>query len=753
MADENKIQLDVELSESSIDNSFKAIDKRAEKSAKESAAVFGEYFQKQENELKDSIDRIVGETRKTAQKSAKESAAAFAEAFEKQDKIYKASVKQNIDNAINAITGSNNIKKSAQESASVFEEAFAKEITGNKSIDKALNAILPAADASAAMGTGLARLAVPLAAVTAGIVALGVAAKETFDLIIAGEKEIKLENKFKVLAQQAGIAGDAIRDDLTKAVDGLVGESELLQLASETFIQLGNNAKQLPQILELARKTYAVFGGDVVKNTEAITNAIFTGQTRQLKQLGILVDTEKVYKDYARTLGTVVPLLSEQQKQQALLNEVLRQGNERFRNVDVDGGKATDAVKRFSVAVGELKDQLAILASNTLGQTLADAANSVSKFVAGINKAFQTANNPADQVEKLNMQIRYLTGSIKGAEEQLRNFNAVERFFLEDSFKESIQEKSALLVKYQKELEEATRKQAAEQAAAANTGAVAGQPSTVSDEYLRRKQELVAKVQSLNEQLAASELQLAQDEFTREQTRANLEAVTYQQRYAAELKFQQDKSQLEKFFADNGINDVDLRNQAREALESQHVNNLLKIDKTYIDNKKKLEKAANDSAYNATSTALGQIATLQQNASDELAAIGKAAAITKATMDGYVAVQNALAQVPYPFNFAAAALVGVAAAANVAKIASIGGSEGGGGSAAFQPGTGGTPGLPNTGPIVEAPLPTETVAEVPATSINLTINGNVLDRRETGLEIAQILEEQFADQGLVIRGA
>jgi hypothetical protein len=49
--------------------------------------------------------------------------------------------------------------------------------------------------------------------------------------------------------------------------------------------------------------------------------------------------------------------------------------------------------------------------------------------------------------------------------------------------------------------------------------------------------------------------------------------------------------------------------------------------------------------------------------------------------------------------------------------------------------------------------PEDTEPLTPQTAVNLTINGNVLDRRETGLEIARILEEQFADQGLVIRGA
>lgn len=69
-------------------------------------------------------------------------------------------------------------------------------------------------------------------------------------------------------------------------------------------------------------------------------------------------------------------------------------------------------------------------------------------------------------------------------------------------------------------------------------------------------------------------------------------------------------------------------------------------------------------------SSLGTIATLQSNSNKKLFAIGKAAALSQATIDGVAAVQKALTATIPPFNFALAALVGVASAANIAKIAS-----------------------------------------------------------------------------------
>lgn len=73
----------------------------------------------------------------------------------------------------------------------------------------------------------------------------------------------------------------------------------------------------------------------------------------------------------------------------------------------------------------------------------------------------------------------------------------------------------------------------------------------------------------------------------------------------------------------------------------------------------------------------GNLSSLSKSGNSEIAAIGRAAAIAQATMDGVLAVQKALASAPPPWNYAMAAAVGVAAAANVAQIAGIGFYNGG----------------------------------------------------------------------------
>lgn len=103
--------------------------------------------------------------------------------------------------------------------------------------------------------------------------------------------------------------------------------------------------------------------------------------------------------------------------------------------------------------------------------------------------------------------------------------------------------------------------------------------------------------------------------------------------------------------------------------------NVLEQQGVLNHNQAEQAKAGIDSKYNdirfkGAETVLDSLSELSQSKNKELAAIGKAAAMVDATIKGYQAIQNAYAQVPYPFNIAAAAAMAVATGVQVANIAS-----------------------------------------------------------------------------------
>lgn len=97
------------------------------------------------------------------------------------------------------------------------------------------------------------------------------------------------------------------------------------------------------------------------------------------------------------------------------------------------------------------------------------------------------------------------------------------------------------------------------------------------------------------------------------------------------------------------------------------------VDRMKLTNDlKKQEDQVNALRLGGYSTFFSGLASLSQSGNDRLNEIAKGAAIGKATIDAYLAIQNALATVPYPANFAAAAGIGIQAFANVSKIAGVG---------------------------------------------------------------------------------
>lgn len=146
------------------------------------------------------------------------------------------------------------------------------------------------------------------------------------------------------------------------------------------------------------------------------------------------------------------------------------------------------------------------------------------------------------------------------------------------------------------------------------------------------------------------------------------------------------KAQSDKLI--NEQNYVEAKRQLKKVEEQIEKDSFFRIQD--FDKLTQKEKVAN------LKSTLGTIASLQSSSSQELFAIGKAAAIANATIDGISAVQKALSSAPPPFNFALAALVGTATALNVSKIASSQPPQG------FAFGglvTGGTPGIDSV-PIV-----------------------------------------------------
>ena len=789
MADDNKIQLDLEISDRSIAASWDLVDERAQKSAQDSAAVFEEASKKQESALLRSIERVTGVSRDLARKGAAEAMDALSskEAAAKSAEIFQLRFKQNLDNSIKQLTGADRVKKSAAESASVFEDAFRKEA--------AAWAPVPI-DVGAASGAGgfqaiksLADVNAAVALARQGVALLQKAFSDTLNFVLEGEKIQKIETRFKALSTQVGIASESFSVDMKKALNGFVDDTDALEFASQAFVKLGNSAKALPQVIEASRKSYQAFGGDILTNAGKIINAAETGSARTLRDIGLYTNLEAAVKKYAKSIGTVPALLTDTQKEQARLNAILAEADTRFAGIQLKAG-ATSAYTQLKVSLKDLGDEFAKIANSTLGKTFQGLAEGAKKVVDSINEGLRKAR-PADTVQEVNDRLSALQVQQSKYAKELANQGVGAVTSYTAALKGQL-----ILVKEKIAKYEALRSTMLQAAAEELAASKKNEPvdNSAADERVRREQAAVEKINELNKAQLQSKIVLAQDELNLNNTQSNLDALYFEQKKQALNNFNLEYAALQKTFDENGTFTAEQRRKGTELLEGTHENNLLKLRNDY---KNKLKLITNEEAYDIQglgdvfsnvlegikNAALFQfttikgslkelgkafVTTFKQQATNAIFAFAQGSKNAEEAANGlFTGILNAMGEMlisqglgfiiqgaaytyagmPNGPALAAAGAGMVAVGATLAAVsAANGGKVGAGSSGGGATGADTGAGFSNnpTTPIVDMK------PENPNTTINVNVD-KVFDRKETGMWITDILQDNFEQNGIIVR--
>lgn len=241
--------------------------------------------------------------------------------------------------------------------------------------------------------------------IAAGVVGAAVAAfKISLDFTKEAEHVHQVSNSFKAIAEQAGLSADKIKGELITAVQGLATETETLEAGSKAMILLGTNADKVGEIMELARKRSALFGGSVIENFNQLSQALAMGNSRMLKHLGLVVDQKKAYDDFAKSQGTQVEYLTDAGKKQAILNAALDVGKDRFKNVDESTLGVTRSQIQLNVAWIEFKESIGEFVQGVLGPALLFMFDKLKIVMDGLTTMTHVFNREAAPVMKLSFQ-------------------------------------------------------------------------------------------------------------------------------------------------------------------------------------------------------------------------------------------------------------------------------------------------------------------------------------------------------------
>lgn len=249
------------------------------------------------------------------------------------------------------------------------------------------------------------------AAITGSLIVAVETMKKALDFEMEAENIQQINQSFEILTKQSGIATDALREGLDKAAGGMIADTELLNIANKAIVTMGKSAEKLPELLEMARKSTALFGGDLRTNFENLATAVERGNQRMLKHLGINIDVAAAVKKYADANHLAVNEVNEAGKRQAILNATLEKGKTAFAGINVDTKEATNNTQRFKTSIAELGETFVLVFDKLFGYSIKRATAVSADMASGVKDLMLSFAGTESQ--KAQLSIRAMQTSIK----------------------------------------------------------------------------------------------------------------------------------------------------------------------------------------------------------------------------------------------------------------------------------------------------------------------------------------------------
>lgn len=255
----------------------------------------------------------------------------------------------------------------------------------------------------------------------------------------AGELE-GLKTGFENLTKAQGESADVMLNKVSAALDGTVDKMTIMQNVNNAILLgLPASSDKMAELADTAQRLGRAVGRGPVDAFNDLVIGIGRQSRMILDNLGLVVDTEKAYQDYAKALGKSKDELTAAEQKQAFYNAALDSAKKKVEELGPEALTVKDKMAQLSAGWKDfITDlQLSLIESGAFTDILKsvkDAMTSVMNTIANnkdlIPKVFKAAANAVSGLAKLippivemfsfmvnNAQtILTLLGALKGAQ-------------------------------------------------------------------------------------------------------------------------------------------------------------------------------------------------------------------------------------------------------------------------------------------------------------------------------------------------
>jgi hypothetical protein len=185
---------------------------------------------------------------------------------------------------------------------------------------------------------------------------------------------------YQRLGQESGINSDKLLEDMERATAGTVDRFTMMQAANRALLAGGADiAEHLPELFRIASAAAMATGQDVTYITETLVKGIVKASPLLIDNAEIYIKVGQAVDKYAASLGKTTEQLSAAERQQAVLQAVLQEGETYVARIGDTADSSAAAFMRFDVAIQNNKRSLQTWAA----EAARPAIDVLTEFLSG----------------------------------------------------------------------------------------------------------------------------------------------------------------------------------------------------------------------------------------------------------------------------------------------------------------------------------------------------------------------------------
>jgi hypothetical protein len=201
---------------------------------------------------------------------------------------------------------------------------------------------------------------------------------------------------------------------LKEATNGLISSMDLMQSSNQAvLLGVDDGSGKFEKLSGAALKLGASMGITAKEALDSLVVGIGRGSKLVLDNLGIMVDSEKAYRDYAKSINTTADALTDAQKKLAFQAAAFDAVNESAAGLADPADTAAGAYARLKVSISELIDKMSTAVSDS------------DRLKNSINLANDVVNNAPSAWERFKSVLSTVGDYVASVTNAIDNFIGV----------------------------------------------------------------------------------------------------------------------------------------------------------------------------------------------------------------------------------------------------------------------------------------------------------------------------------------